>query len=77
MGLSQQIGHRGHPVGRDVLQDLQPVGPLLQVPDAELRVPRGLPHQLLARPDQLRQPLAIGPLAGRLVLQPPPRLRGI
>ena len=72
--LLQEVGHRGHPVGGDVLEDLEHLGPLLQVADAELGVAHRLPDQVLARDDEARQATAVGPLGVGLVLDPLPVL---
>ncbi len=66
--LLQEVGHRGHPVRRDVLEDLEHLGPSFEVADAELGVPHGLLDQVLARHHQARQPSAVGPLGRGLGL---------
>ena len=72
--LLEQIGHRGHPVGRDVLENLEHLGPLLEMPDAEFRIAHGLLDQVFAGDDQVGQSPSVGSLGDGLILDPPPGL---
>ena len=67
-GLLEQVGDRRHPVAGDVLEDLEHLGPFLQVADAELRIAHRLADQVLARDDQAGEPAAVLALGRRLVL---------
>ena len=67
----QQIGHRRHAVGRNILENLQHLGPAIQRTDVELRITGRLPEQIFARRRQSREPAAVGALGGGLVLDAP------
>ena len=72
--LLQQVGDARHPVRRDVLQHLQHLGPLFQVPDPQFGIAGRLPQQVFSRRGECRKSPAIRPLGGRLRLQPPERV---
>ena len=73
----QQVGHRRHAIGRDVGQDLQHLGPLIEVADADLRIAGRLPQQVFARFGQIRQSTAVGPFGVGLPFDLPPRFRPV
>ncbi len=67
-GLLEQVGHRRHAVARDVLEDLQHLGPFLEMAHAELGIAGGLPHEVFAGRHEVRQAPAVGPLGAGLRL---------
>ena len=54
-GLLEKIGHRRHAVAGNVFEDLQHLGPLFQMADAELGIAHRLLDEVFARPHQVRQ----------------------
>ncbi len=61
----------------DVLEDLEHLGPLLQVPDPELGIAHRLLDQIFAGHRPGRQSPAVGPLGGGLVLDLAPGLGSV
>ena len=57
--LFQQVGHRRHAVGRDVGEDLEHLGPLVEVADADLGIAGGLLEQVFADFVEIRQAAAV------------------